>query len=540
MTRRVTFEQYPDECETVGSGTALIFSGYINNASPQMTSLDIGFNHSWRSVQYLNERRGGLRGSLTNGSEEYSLYIGFWGYFTLHPAKSERHISFTYRAIFEDGIEEVGFICKTTLPRSERAREPVAFKNSHRKCSMITICLPTYQPNIDLLEIQLNSLVDQTHQNWKCIVCDDASDDHVFSRMQMLCAKDKRFQIFQHASNVGFYKNFERALGYVTADADYVALCDQDDYWYPEKLTRLTNAFTQDTTLVYSDMRLVDRQGATISNTYWTGRKNNYTNLRVLMAANTITGAACVFGKNLLDAILPFPHRVSDAYHDHWIAMVAFMAGSIRYIPEPLYDYRQHEGNVIGHTSFNRSSNTRSVARTTIRRIIRKFHEIRTHAMSSSNSASPVRSPIFLSNTRFGQLCTWLTRQHLMVSLMLKAPISPTVNSFNRYRVFFLDVFMNQYRGLQLFSTVIRLRTGTLHSSHKASALASYDDSKHTWIRLLYYHLLDKATGHKTGNRDLYMALGSLTYHFDWFGWLCRRQVRIESRKSTNEKTIRK
>ena len=110
MTRRVTFEQHPDEWETVGSGIALIFSGYINNASPQMTSLDIGFNHSWRSVQYLNERRGGLRGSLTNGSEEYSLYIGFWGYFTLHPAKSERHISFTYRAIFEDGIEEVGFM----------------------------------------------------------------------------------------------------------------------------------------------------------------------------------------------------------------------------------------------------------------------------------------------------------------------------------------------------------------------------------------------------------------------------------------------
>ena len=165
----------------------------------------------------------------------------------------------------------------------------------------------------------------------------------------MLCAKDKRFQIFQHASNVGFYKNFERALGYVTADADYVALCDQDDYWYPEKLTRLTNAFTQDTTLVYSDMRLVDRQGATISNTYWTGRKNNYTNLRVLMAANTITGSACVFGKNLLDAILPFPHRVSDAYHDHWIALVALMVGTIKYVDEPLYSYRQHTENIIGY-----------------------------------------------------------------------------------------------------------------------------------------------------------------------------------------------
>ena len=540
MTRRVIFEQHPDEWETVGLGIAVIFSGYINNASPQMTSLDIGFNHAWRSVQYLNERRGDLRGSLTNGSEEYSLYVGFWGSFTLHPAKTERYISFTYRANFEDGIEEVGFVCKTTLPPSEPTREPVTFNPSHTKRSMITICLPTYQPNINLLEIQLNSLVQQTHQNWKCIVCDDASDGHVFSRIQILCSKDKRFQLIQHASNVGFYKNFERVLGYVTADADYVALCDQDDYWYPEKLTRLTNAFTQGTTLVYSDMRLVDEQGATISNTYWTGRKNNYTNLRVLMAANTITGAACVFQKNLLDTILPFPNRVSDAYHDHWIAMVAFMTGPIRYIPEPLYDYRQHEGNVIGHTSFNRPNMIRSAGKTIITRMISKFHEIRTHAMSCSDPASPIKSSLFPNHTRFGRMCTWLTRHGLMLSLLLKAPISPMVNAFNRYRVFFLDVFMNQYRGLQFFSTVIRLRKGTLHSSHKASALASYGNSKYTWIRLLYYYLLDKATGHTTGNRDLYMAIGSLTYHFDWFGWMCRRQIRIESRKSPKEKIIRK
>ena len=159
---------------------------------------------------------------------------------------------------------------------------------------------------------------------------------------------------------------------------------------------------------------------------------------------------------------------------------------------------------------------------------------------SNINPDSPIRPSLFPGNSRLEWMYPWFARRYLMMGLILKAPMWPIANLFNHYRVFFLDVFMNQYRSLQLFSTVIRLRTGTLHSSHKASALASYDDSKHTWIRLLYYHLLDKATGHKTGNRDLYMALGSLTYHFDWFGWLCRRQVRIESRKSTNEKIIRK
>ena len=540
MERRVSFEQYPDEWEPVGLGTAIIFSGYINNVLPRMASLEIGFDNSWQNIQHINERRGDLRSSLTNGSEEYALYIGFWGYFTLYPANTERHISFSYRAIFEDGTKEIGFICKTTLPCLEQVREPLARKDDHRQRGMITICLPTYQPKIDLFKIQLDSLVHQTQENWRCIVCDDASDDHVVSEMRILCARDKRFQLMLHSKNVGFYKNFERALSYVNSDTDYIALCDQDDYWYPEKLTRLTNAFTQGTALVYSDMRLVDGQGTTIANTYWTGRKNNYTNLRVLMAANTITGAACLFGKNLLDTILPFPNRVSDAYHDHWIAMVAFMTGPIRYIPEPLYDYRQHEGNVIGHTSFNRPNMIRSVGKTIITRIIRKFRDIRTHAMSYSDPASPIKSSLFPNHTRLGRMCTWLTRHSLMLSLLLKAPISPMVNAFNHYRVFFLEVFMNQYRGLQLFSTVIRLRTGTPDTPHKASALASYGNSKYTWIRLLYYYLLDKATGHTTGNRDLYMALGSLTYYFDWFGWMCRRQMRTVSRKSAKEKIIRK
>ena len=536
MTRRVTFEQYPDECETVGSGTALIFSGYIDNALPQMTSLDIGSNHSWQSVQYLNERRGDLRNSLTNGSEEYALYIGFWGYFIIDPAKTCRHISFSYRAVFEDGIEEVGLICKTTLPSSERIQPSLVSQDGNRKGDMITVCLPTYQPDIHLLEIQLNSLLHQTHKNWNCIVCDDASDDHILTSVQILCDKDDRFRLIRHSTNVGFYRNFERALDYVNSDTDYVALCDQDDYWYPNKLSRLANAFSHGTSLVYSDMRLVDYGGNAISHTYWTGRKNNYTNLRVLMAANTITGAACLFDKTLLDSILPFPHRVSDAYHDHWIALIAFMTGTIRYITEPLYDYRQHAGNIIGHTSFNKDKNIRSTKKSINKRLIDKFHAVQTHVNSYRNTVVGISSPLSENNSKFKPAKEWLIRHVLITSLMLKSPI---INLCNRYRVFFLNVFMNQYRGLQLFSTVIRLRTGTLDAPQAISALASYDDSKYTWIRLFYYYLLDKANGHTTGNRDLYMALASLTYHFDWFGWLCRRQVKTQE-TTTNDQTMRK
>ena len=59
---------------------------------------------------------------------------------------------------------------------------------------------------------------------------------------------------------LGFYRNFERALSLVPADADYVALADQDDAWRPEKLATLLAALGR-RQLVYSDARVVARDG---------------------------------------------------------------------------------------------------------------------------------------------------------------------------------------------------------------------------------------------------------------------------------------
>jgi hypothetical protein len=67
------------------------------------------------------------------------------------------------------------------------------------------------------------------------------------------------------------------------------------------------------------------------------------------MVANTVTGAASMFRTDLIPYLLPFPERVAEAYHDHWIALTALMRGRIDYIARPLYDYVQHTHNVAGH-----------------------------------------------------------------------------------------------------------------------------------------------------------------------------------------------
>jgi hypothetical protein len=150
---------------------------------------------------------------------------------------------------------------------------------------------------------------------------------------------------------LGFYRNFERALSLVPENADFVVLSDQDDCWLPDKLEALLAGFDRDTTLVYSDMRIVEESGNVLSNTYWTTRRNNYTNFGSLLLANTVTGAASMFPRRLLDYILPFPPRIGPHFHDHWIAGIALAMGKINYIDRPLYDYVQHSANVIGHAT---------------------------------------------------------------------------------------------------------------------------------------------------------------------------------------------
>jgi glycosyltransferase involved in cell wall biosynthesis len=213
---------------------------------------------------------------------------------------------------------------------------------------LVAICMATFEPDPLLLERQIGSIQEQTHEEWACLLSDDGSSPERLEHLRGLIAGDERFTLSVGAERLGFYANFERALGMVPAQADLVALADQDDRWYPEKLAALVGGLGE-ARLVYSDMRIVEESGAVVSDTFWRGRRNNYTDLASLLLANTVTGAASLFRRELLDLVLPFPEPVGDPFHDRWIAAMALATGSIAYVDRPLYDYVQHGGTARGH-----------------------------------------------------------------------------------------------------------------------------------------------------------------------------------------------
>ncbi len=339
-------ENLPTSIRT-GLGTALFLKGWCYPTRGRIRFLDLLVGDVRHAIEDHSQPRPDiLEARIDDDPSGQSFFSGFDIVVPFPPVATATDVDLRLRLVTRDGdvLERVvGSL--TILPGSGATPLDVVWQGTGPR---VAICMATHHPPLDLFAAQVASIKAQTHDNWICIVSDDRSPDFLLRPMEALL-DDPRFIFRKHRQQVNFYGNFERALQLCPADADVVALSDQDDRWYPEKLKTLLDHLDDDAQLVSSDVRIVDRDGATRSDTFWVSRRNNFTSLASLLAANTVMGAASLFRATLLRQILPFPERLGAAYHDHWIALNALVAGAIRYVDTPLHDYVQHGDNVIGH-----------------------------------------------------------------------------------------------------------------------------------------------------------------------------------------------
>lgn len=210
----------------------------------------------------------------------------------------------------------------------------------------IAVCMATYEPDPELLGRQLDSLRAQEGCEWVCVISDDCSSDVGYAAIVDAVGDDPRFTVSRSGERLGFYRNFERAMTLAPPEASFIALCDQDDRWYPDKLATLRAAIGS-AQLVYSDQRLVDRNGGVLRESLWVGRRQNETDIASMAIANSIVGASMLIRRSLLARALPFPEGPGWAFHDGWLSVLALTAGEVRYVDRPLYDYVQHRGGVV-------------------------------------------------------------------------------------------------------------------------------------------------------------------------------------------------
>jgi glycosyltransferase involved in cell wall biosynthesis len=372
----------------VGRGNALVVWGTCFHRRQRIRELRIGIHgreaaaiaHSMPRPDLFSALHPTLKLPLAapidrdGGSEDdpflMSYRSGFWAIAPLDPIEEPTVVDLVATARLADGA-----VARVPMRRIQLTPGPlegaIAPGNGDAPGPLVSICMATYDPPLDLFERQVESMRSQTHDNWVVVISDDRSAPARFSEMQRILEGDARFVVSQAPRHLGYYHNFERALSMAPTNAAYVTLADQDDRWRPEKLEMLLGAIGE-ANLIYSDARIVDREGRLLSSTYWSRRRNNYTNLASLLVANTVTGAASLFRRQLLELALPFPPRHGAPYHDHWLAAVALASGRIAYIDRPLYDYVQHRDAALGHARANEGAPRLRAAVRALRQVARQ------------------------------------------------------------------------------------------------------------------------------------------------------------------------
>lgn len=96
---------------------------------------------------------------------------------------------------------------------------------------LISVILPTFN-RADLLPRAINSVLDQTYQNWELIVWDDGSTDHTKEIVKSFL--DKRI-LYIHDNNHGMSYALNNAIK--KSVAGFIAFLDDDDEWIDYKLS---------------------------------------------------------------------------------------------------------------------------------------------------------------------------------------------------------------------------------------------------------------------------------------------------------------
>ena len=156
--------------------------------------------------------------------------------------------------------QKYGRCCDAELERQRRDQSVVA------QGPLISIILPTYESDLELLGAAVDSVFAQTYSRWQLCICDDGSTcSELRQYLEQLAASDARVDVSYRVQNGHISKASNDALA--LARGDYVGFIDHDDSLTPDALFSVAAelVLNNEILVVYSDEDLISAEGEPIN-----------------------------------------------------------------------------------------------------------------------------------------------------------------------------------------------------------------------------------------------------------------------------------
>lgn len=209
---------------------------------------------------------------------------------------------------------------------------------------LVSIALTTFNGG-PLIQEQVDSLLNQTYQNFEIVISDDGSEQETLDILNEYTKNDPRIRWSRSPLERGYRKNTENAISLCTGEI--IFLCDQDDTWYSDRVRLHVEAY-KDPSVQWVFNRLVITDAYNNPTGYIEDTLPDYYRHKTILEnvwGTCIGGAMTSYRAKLVKKILPIPAYAPA--HDSWIQLAIYPA-KFSYINQVLQTYRQHGNNQVG------------------------------------------------------------------------------------------------------------------------------------------------------------------------------------------------
>lgn len=212
---------------------------------------------------------------------------------------------------------------------------------------LVSVIIPTYNRAAMLLKT-IESILKQDYSNIEIIIVDDGSTDNTFSILNELGNKKILYLNYERTSDIARLRN----IGISASKGEFIAFCDDDDLWFPNKLSKqvpllsfydmiCTNAIQIDENDIGLDkLMVIDKL------------KSQKLDTKTLLLANYIVTSSVIIKRSSLKH--RFVERKSNySAEDYELWLKISLNYNIYYLDDILVSFRRHlnttsfDGNLI-------------------------------------------------------------------------------------------------------------------------------------------------------------------------------------------------
>ncbi|MFX1394812.1 MAG: glycosyltransferase family 2 protein [Promethearchaeota archaeon] len=215
---------------------------------------------------------------------------------------------------------------------------------------LVSVITPTHN-RANIIKEAMNSVLNQTYKNFEYIIVDNGSTDNTEEIVRSF--KDERIKyIWQENSGS---PAGSRNTGMMAATGYYIAFCDSDDLWLPQKLEKQIEIFEK-----YDDILLVATnvisfiQKFDLNKNHLSLSKNKRITFKNILKRNNIYISSVLMKRIVFDdlGLMDEDPRLWAEDYDYWLRLLKYKNKSVLILKEALTKFRFSETSSSYKISF--------------------------------------------------------------------------------------------------------------------------------------------------------------------------------------------